>query len=222
MVICGLLIFVLLHLEGKERSLNGLRELASDPKLVQAAAEKLVEMGSVPARFGNHVLGLHEKERSGIMSTVARHLSFLIPNWSPMRSPKAALTRVSCARPKAREQHSTSAFLRTSWKPKRGLLGCWISTLIRVIGTTGDENNAEVLTLIDEASALGSLSALEEALVRGRSAGVRLLLAYQSDSQVRIAFRDKPTLIYDNSDAQLYLGGANSFETAELHQQDAG
>ena len=51
-----------------------------------------------------------------------------------------------------------------------------IVALFVVIGATGSEKN-EVLFLLDEASALGSLSAIEEALVRGRSAGVRLLLA---------------------------------------------
>ena len=51
--------------------------------------------------------------------------------------------------------------------------------------------------------------------MRGRSAGVRLLLAYQSDSQIRTAFKDKPTLLYDNCSTQIYLGAASSYETAE-------
>ena len=65
------------------------------------------------------------------------------------------------------------------------------------------------MVLIDEASALGSLAAVEEALVRGRSAGVRMLLAYQSDSQVQTAFQDKPTLLYDNCTTQIYLGASS-------------
>jgi type IV secretory pathway TraG/TraD family ATPase VirD4 len=69
------------------------------------------------------------------------------------------------------------------------------------------------LCLFDEASALGSLAALEEALVRGRSAGVRLLLAYQSDSQVKAAFKDKPSLLYDNCTTQISLG-TSSYKTA--------
>jgi type IV secretory pathway TraG/TraD family ATPase VirD4 len=85
---------------------------------------------------------------------------------------------------------------------------------VRTIGAAGNERAGEVLFLIDEASALGSLAALEEALVRGRSAGVRLLLAYQSDSQVQAAFKDKPTLLFDNCGTQVYLG-AGSIETAE-------
>lgn len=76
--------------------------------------------------------------------------------------------------------------------------------------------------LIDEASALGdSLPAIEEALVRGRSAGVRMLLAYQSDSQVTAAFKDKPTLLYDNCATQIYLG-ASGYETAERISKNLG
>jgi type IV secretion system protein VirD4 len=90
-----------------------------------------------------------------------------------------------------------------------------------MIGAAGDERKGEVLLLIDEASALGSLSALEEALVRGRSAGVRLLVAYQSDSQVQSAFKDKPTLLYDNCALQIYLG-ASSIESAERISKSLG
>jgi type IV secretion system protein VirD4 len=97
---------------------------------------------------------------------------------------------------------------------QKGLLRCWISTLVRMIGAAGNERASEVLFLVDEASALGSLAALEEALVRGRSAGVRMLVAYQSDSQVQAAFKDKPTLLYDNCTTQIYLG-ASSIESAE-------
>ena len=104
---------------------------------------------------------------------------------------------------------------------QRGLLRCWVSTLIRVIGSSGSEENNEVLLMLDEASALGSLSALEEALVRGRSAGVRILLAYQSESQVRTAFRDKPTLIYDNCGTQIHMGPASSIRSCGKAQQES-
>jgi type IV secretion system protein VirD4 len=79
-----------------------------------------------------------------------------------------------------------------------------------------------VLFLLDEASALGSLPALEEALVRGRSAGVRLLLAYQSDSQIKAVFESKPTLLYDNCSTQIYLGAASSYETADRLSRSIG
>jgi type IV secretion system protein VirD4 len=104
---------------------------------------------------------------------------------------------------------------------QRSLLRCWISTLIREAGATGNENRAETLYLLDEASALGNLPAIEEALVRGRSAGVRMVLAYQSDSQVQTTFKYKPTLIYDNCDTHIFLG-VNSYETAERISKSLG
>ncbi len=61
---------------------------------------------------------------------------------------------------------------------EKGLLRCWVSTLIRVIGSGGDEGRREVLFLLDEASALGSLDALREALVRGRPAGYSIIIVY--------------------------------------------
>jgi len=212
MVICGILVFVLVQLDGPERSLNGVREISSDPVLLQAAAEKLVEMGGITARLGHHILGLQDKERSGVLSTVGRHLAFLDSE------PVARVVAVSSFDPKQLCRPGTTLYIRIppdQLEAQRGLLRCLISILIRVIGTTGNEQDSEVLALLDEASALGSLPALEEALVRGRSTGIRLLLAYQSDSQVRAAFEKKPTLIYDNTDVQLYVGGASGYETAE-------
>ena len=48
-----------------------------------------------------------------------------------------------------------------------------------------------------------------------------MLLAYQSDSQVQTAFKDKPTLLYDNCTTQIYLG-ASSIETAERISKSLG
>jgi type IV secretory pathway TraG/TraD family ATPase VirD4 len=48
-----------------------------------------------------------------------------------------------------------------------------------------------------------------------------MLLAYQSDAQVRAAFKDKPTLLYDNCATQIYLG-AGSIETAERISKSLG
>lgn len=158
------------------------------------------------------------REGASVLSTVQRHLSFL----------DSALVAASVARStfKVRDllKPGTTLFLQIppdQLEAQRGLLRCWLSTLIRAIGREGNERSAEVLCLLDEASALGGLSAVEEALVRGRSAGVRLLLAYQSDSQVKAAFKDKPTLIYDNCSVQLYLG-ATSIESAERLSRSLG
>ena len=201
-----------------------MQEIVSDPDLLKAATYKLQELGGIPARLGNQLKTLFDKETSsltkegaGVLSTVTRHLSFLDSELV------AQAVAVSTFDPAKLRKPGNTLFLQIppdQLDAQKGLLRCWISTLIQVIGATGNEQDGEVLVLIDEASALGSsLPALEEALVRGRSAGVRLLLAYQCDSQIRTAFKDKPTLLYDNCSTQIYLGAASSYETAERLSQ---
>ena len=146
-----------------------------------------------------------------MVSTASRHLAFLDSELV------ASAVDGSTFDPRGLLKGGVTLFLQIppdQLEAQKGLLRCWISTLVRMIGSAGDERKGEVLFLLDKASALGSLSAVEEALVRGRSAGVRMLLAYQSDSQVQAAFKDKPTLLYDNCTTQIYLG-ASSIESAE-------
>jgi type IV secretion system protein VirD4 len=226
-VTCALLVLILMRFEGDERSLNSVQEIASDPKMLANAAGNLREMGGIPARLGSQLMALFDKEKagvlskegSGVISSVNRHLSFLDSDLVARSCVRSNWDPLDLLRP------GTTLFLQIppdQLEAQKGLLRCWISTLVRMIGAAGDERAGEVLFLIDEASALGSLSALEEALVRGRSAGVRMLLAYQSDSQVQTAFKDKPTLLYDNCSIQIYLGAASSIETAERISKSLG
>jgi type IV secretion system protein VirD4 len=225
-VICALLVLVLLVFKKEERSLNSVQEIASDPDLLKASAKKLRELGGIPARLSNQLKSLFDQESSGltkegagVLSTVARHLSFLDSELV------ARSVAASTFDPAELRKSGNTLFIQIppdQLDAQKGLLRCWISTLIRVIGAVGNEQDGEVLMLIDEASALGPLPALEEALVRGRSAGVRLLMAYQSDSQIKAAFKDKPTLLYDNCSTQIYLGAASSYETAERLSKSIG
>jgi type IV secretion system protein VirD4 len=226
-VICAVLVLVLMRFEGDERSLNAVQEIVSDPKLLASAAAQLRKMGGLPARLGNQLSTLFESEPAGtltkegasVLSTVGRHLSFLDSELVEKSTARSTFDPACLLKP------GTTLFLQippSQLEAQRGLLRCWISTLVRIIGAAGDERAGEVLFLLDEASALGSLFAVEEALVRGRSAGVRMLLAYQSDSQVRAAFKDKPTLLYDNCGTQIYLGPASSLETAERLSKSLG
>jgi type IV secretion system protein VirD4 len=224
-VICALLVLVLMRFMAEHRSLNSVQDIASDPKLLSAAAYKLREIGGIPARLGNQLMALFDKEKAGalskegaaVLSTVQRHLAFLDSELVARSVAASTFDPVVLLKP------GTTLFLQIpplQLDAQKGLLRCWVSSLVRLIGAR-DERRGEVLFLLDEASALGSLAAVEEALVRGRSAGVRILLAYQSDSQVKTAFKDKPTLLYDNCTTQIYLG-ASSIETAERISKSLG
>jgi type IV secretion system protein VirD4 len=225
-VICAVLVLLLLKFKDDDRSLNSLQEIVSDPDLLKAAADQLQKLGGIPARLSAQLKTLFDKdgsgltkEGSGVLSTVTRHLSFLDSDLVA----KAVAT--STFDPATLRQRGITLFIQLppeQLEAQKGLLRCWLSALIRVIGAVCSEQNGEVLFLIDEASALGSLPAIEEALVRGRSAGVRLLMAYQSDTQITATFKNKPTLLYDNCSTQIYLGAASSYETAERLSKSLG
>lgn len=225
-VICAVLVLVLMRFKGEDRNLNSVQEIVSDPEMLKAAVKMLQEIGGIPARLGNQLKTLFEKdgagltkEGAGVLSTVTRHLSFLDSDLV------AEAVASSTFRPADLKKPGLTLFLQIppdQLEAQQGLLRCWVSTLVRVIGAVGSERDGETLFLLDEASALGSLPALEEVLVRGRSAGVRLLLAYQSDSQVAAAFKGKPTLLYDNCSTQIYLGAASSYESAERLSKSIG
>jgi len=225
-VICAVLVVVLLKFKYEDRTLSSVQEIVSAADMLKASAKMLQELGGIPARLGNQLKTLFDKEGSeftkegaSVLSCVTRHLSFLDSDLV------AKSVATSTFDPADLRKSGITLFLQIppeQLEAQRALLRCWISTLVREIGAFGDEREGEVLCLIDEASALSALPALEEALVRGRSAGVRLLLAYQSDSQIRAAFKDKPTLLYDNCSTQIYLGAASSYETAERLSKSIG
>ena len=225
-VICALLVLVLLRFDGDDRNLNSVQEIASAPKMLAAAADKLREMGGIPGRLGNQLnalfdqdqAGVLSKEGAGVLSTVMRHLAFLDSELVARFVARSSFDPIVLLKP------GTTLFLQVQpdqLNAQKGLVRCVFSTLVRMIGSAGDERTGEVLFLCDEAEALSNLPALEEALIRGRSAGARLLLAYQSDSQVKAVFKDKPSLVYDNTGLQVYLG-ANSIETADRISKSLG
>lgn len=61
-VITCVLVFVLLRFKGEERSLNTVQEIASDEQLLRAAADKLKEIGGIPARMGSQLHALFSRE----------------------------------------------------------------------------------------------------------------------------------------------------------------
>lgn len=224
-IITGILVLVLRLFHDEERNLGSVQEIASDPRLLSSSADRLRQMGGIAARLGNQIAGLFEtgtlltKEGASVVSTIVRHLSFLDSDMVASSVATSAWDVRQILKP------GTTLYLTIPpqhLEAQKNLLRCWISTLIRVIGASGSEMENEVFMMLDEASALGSLAAVEEALVRGRSAGVRMLLAYQSSSQVTTAFPDKPSLLYDNCGVQIHMGPPSSYEHAERLSKSLG
>lgn len=217
MVICAAIVFVLYAMSPEHRNLNSVKDIISDPKMLDEVAIRLCAMDGVMARMGSQVQGLQDKERSSILSTACRHLSFL-------DSEKVGDSLADSTFDPAKIVDGIDVYIQippNMLLSHSGLLRCWVQTLVNGVCANEYRAGREVLFVLDEASALHNLPGLEEVLVRGRSAGARLLLAYQSDSQVKAAFKDKPSLLYDNCSTTIYLG-ASSLETAERISQMCG
>ena len=80
---------------------------------------------------------------------------------------------------------------------------------------------AETLFLLDECALLSNLPALGQALQIGRGSGIRLFMLWQTYEQAKAAFKDKPNLVGDNSDCQVFFG-TNGLETAQRQSQMLG
>lgn len=83
-VITALLVLILLRVKDEERNLNTVQDIVSDPELVKSAALRLRKIGGIPARLGNQLMALFEKngggltkEGTGVLSSVSRYLAFL-------------------------------------------------------------------------------------------------------------------------------------------------
>ncbi|AWM40138.1 Conjugal transfer protein TraG [Gemmata obscuriglobus] len=219
-LVAAVLTLVAIKFPADSRNLNSVYETICDPELLRSAAEALRAMGGFPGSQGAALGSLFDrggtltKEGTGVVSTALRHLDFLA---SPAVAASVAASDID---PREFLRAGGTLYLtipESQLAAQQGLLRLWTSTLMRIRGGA----DGECLMLLDEASALGALPALEEALVRGRSSGLRLLLAYQSCAQVQAAFPEKPTLIFDNTSAHIYLGAA-SLETAERISKSLG
>lgn len=209
-VIEGVTAAVLMDCPEQERNLNSVRDITADPRMLERCAQVLIKKGGVAARAGHDIAGLEGKEKAGVMSVVARSLSFCDSELVAKSWGKSTFLPADLCRP------GTTLYLQipqAQLLAARGLLRLWVSTLSKAIIRKGC-GKGECLFILDEAAALGSLPALKECLERGRSGGVRLLLAYQSDSQVKSAFEKEPTLTYDNCSTQIYLMPPSGLETA--------
>ena len=205
-VAAGAIVGVLLLMKPSDQTLNAVQDIASDAELLWGLADRLQPLGGVPGRMGSQLKGLFDKpglytrEGASVLSTLARHLAWLDSERISTNVATSTFDVTAIRRP------GTTVFLTVPEEQLqncKGLLRVWTATLVNVMGASAE--GGETLFLLDECSALGGLPAIESALVRGRSAGVRLVLSYQSESQVRAAFPHLPTLIPDNCDTHIHM-----------------
>lgn len=210
-VLTAILSLILTSFPAKERNLGSLREVVTDPELFAGAIARLCEAGGLLRRLGNQLKHYQGDELMSVLSTTDRHTTFI-----DSRAVEAGL-KTSSFDVRGLLRGDTTVYLilpADQIQAQSRLLRLVVSSLIRLIGREGAKGGRETLVLLDEAAQLGNLEALEQALCLLRHAGLRLWLFYQSVEQAKQAFKGKESIIFDNTDTQIYFG-VNSLETAQ-------
>lgn len=224
-ILTGLLVYVLKTGLPADRNLNTVQYLLSKAQRLKTVGGKLTEAGGICQRFGGHIESLFEKELtftregSSVLAVLSRHLSFLDSESVGRCVSKTTFDPYSLLRP------GMTVYMHIPphrLDAQKNLLRMWVSTFAWVVGSSGSEVKAETFFMLDEAGALGGLPGVHEMLVRGRSAGARAALIYQSEDQVKSAFAQMPTIIPDNCATQIFIGGPTSIESAKRRSEMVG
>jgi type IV secretion system protein VirD4 len=208
-LITAMLAFILAALSGPERSLSALREIVTTPGMYEGCAKALMCMGGIFARLGGLMLTLEDKEKSGVISTVNRHTTYL---------DSAAIVAATASGWNARELLTGNVAVYIILPPHQleaqsRWLRLVVSSLLRLVGREGMKHGKECLFLLDEAGQLGHMDPLEQGLTLLRASGLRMAFFFQSLGQLKEVFKEREAVLLDNTD-QIYFG-VQSLETAK-------
>jgi len=221
MLFTAMIAATLLLMDEESRNLSTVREMITDPTIFKEVVRRLQGLGGIPARLGNQLArqSESEKESAGVHSTANTHSSFL-----DSELVASAVNTSSFSADVLLSPGTTIYFVLPveQLDAQRNFLRLIVSTLLRHVIRHGVKRGGEVLFLLDEAASfVTGLEALSQALVLGRGRGIKLFLLWQSVEQAQVAFKDRPNLVSDNCDAQVYFS-VNSFPSAELISKRLG
>jgi type IV secretion system protein VirD4 len=220
-LLTAMIVATVLFMKPEDRNLSTVREMMTDPALFKEVVRRLQAHGGIPARLGNQLARQQEseKEMASVTSTANAHAGF-----ADSRLVADALA-TSTLSGDALLQPGTTLYVVLpidQLEAQRNYLRLVMSSLIRHVTRHGVRNGGELLFLLDECASFGAgLEALEQALQLGRGRGLRVWTFWQTVEQAQAAFKGKPNLVADNSDAQIYFG-VNSYPTADLVSKSLG
>jgi type IV secretion system protein VirD4 len=208
--------------QAKNRSLQDVDRLATNARQLDLAIELMLRpdetTGQYPwdgmlARMGGRMQLWSGEEKSGVLSTMARHLQFL-------RTPAiAAVTRESSFRPQFKRKKQT-AYIVCPPEFIRSMSG-WIRLMVWALFTSvvneGLGERRLVHAVLDEAASLeANFGALEDSVDKFRGYGLRCQFYYQSYGQLAKCWpKDQGTTLLSNTSAKIFTGTAD-MQTASL------
>lgn len=157
-------------------------------------------------------------EQASVMSTLARHVNFLI---SPAVSAATAKTTFDIGKLRQGRMSVYLCVPPARLSSNAGLLRLFITSFIHMLISGGPDDRNKVLFLLDEAGHLGRLEILETAVTLLRGYGISLFLVFQSIRQLATCYGDKALTFMDNIDTRIFWG-TNAYENAEAISKLAG
>lgn len=196
------------------RSLQAVREILSDPQKLDMALKLMKESDAwdgMLARMGGQLAHFVDKERSSTLTTVSRHLRFLDT------VVVAENTKESNFDPAGLRAGKMTVYLilpPDHMRAQSALLRMWIGSLLRAVIRGGLQETNKVHFILDEATSLGHLDAVDDAVDKYRGYGVRLQLYFQSLGQLRKCFPEGQDQTLLSNTSQVFFG-VNDNATAE-------
>ncbi len=207
--------------DAENKSLQAVCDIVGNPQRWLKAIELMGGSDAwdgMLARMGGNLTHLKERELASTMTTISRFLTFL-------STPAiAASTRSSSFDPSELLTHKSTVFLilpperATALSP---LLRLWIGSLLRGVIRGGLQERNKVHFICDEASLLGKMNQISDALTIGRSFGIRMQLYYQDCGQLKKAWPDGADQTLMANCSQVFFG-VNDNETAKYVSERLG
>lgn len=205
---------VVYHAEFGDRSLQTVRTLLTNPSKLEMALKLMSASdawGGMLARMGGQLSQFKDRELSSTLTTTNRFLRFLDT------LAIAANTQTSSFNPADLLGGKMTIYLVLPPEHMRAaspLLRVWIGSLLRAVVRGGLREWNLVNFVLDEASSLGNLQSLDDAVDKYRSYGVRLHFFYQSLGQLKKCFPEGQEQTLLSNVTQVFFG-INDLQTAE-------
>ena len=200
--------------DADDRSLQTVRDVLSDPQKMELMVKVLCQSTAwegILSRLGCQLTHYKDKELASTLTTVNRFLRHL-DTLAVMESTKA-----STFDPGDLLKGKMTVYLVLPPEHARtqsALLRSWISTMLRAVLRGGVQRHTRVHFMLDEASSLGRMEVLDDAVDKYRGYGVRLTFIYQSLGQLRKCFPEGQDQTLLSNVTQVFFG-VNDPQTAE-------
>lgn len=218
----AIILFLFAKAQPEQATLNSVRDILCSPVALKQAVRAMrdaPEFQGILSRMAGQLRNFQGKTRSSTMTVVGTQLDFLDS------LPVAATLARTTFDPTQLLRGNMSIYLCLPVDRIRELVGLQrilITSLINMIFQAGESRQRRIRFYLDEAATLSSeVDALYNALVFGRSFGIRLFFLFQSASQIELCFPKSKADDFKATVASLFCG-TNDFRTAQEISQWIG